>query len=54
MARLTLNPITSMLKIGRGGIRFGSPEENPLLQNLKEFEKDNIAQRSSGLMYMMT
>jgi len=40
MARLTPYPIKSMLKMGRSGIRFGSPVENSLLQNQKEFEKD--------------
>ena len=39
-ARLTPYPIKSMLKMGRSGIRFGSPVGNPLLQNQKEFEKD--------------
>ena len=40
MERLTPYPIKSILKMGRSGIRFGSPGGNPFLQNQKEFEKD--------------
>ena len=40
IARLTPYPIKSMLKMGKSGIRFGSPVGNPLLQNKKEFEND--------------
>ena len=40
IARLTPYPIKSMLKMGKSGVRFGSPVGNPLLQNTKEFEND--------------
>jgi len=40
MARLTPYPTKSTLKMGRSGISFGIPAENPSLQNQREFEND--------------
>ena len=39
-------PIRSMLKLGRSGIRFGSPLGNPLLQNKQEHQ-DELLRRAS-------
>ena len=39
-------PIRSMLKLGRSGIRFGSPLGNPLLQNRQEHH-DELLRRAS-------
>ena len=39
-------PIRSMLKLGRSGIRFGSPLGNPLLQNRQEHD-DELLRRAS-------
>jgi len=39
MAQFTTYPIKSTLKMGKSGVRFGSPEGNPLLQN-NELEND--------------
>ena len=54
-ARLTPYPIKSMLKMGRSGIRFGSPVGNPLSRIRRSLRKTYIYERRSfGRMCMMT
>ena len=55
LARLTPYPIKSMLKMGRSGIRFGSPVGNPLSRIRRSLRKTySYERRIFGRMCMMT